>query len=58
MIIVNLKELIAELQKYPENTNVEIYASYDYNYAYAGGNIQEVYYDKEINTIQIYNNEG
>ena len=55
---MNLKELITELQKYPENTNVEIYASYDYNYAYAGGKIQEVYYDKERNIIEIYNNEG
>ena len=46
---MKLRELIEELNKYPNDMFVKIIASYDEGFGHAGGTIQ--YIEKEDNTI-------
>lgn len=39
---MTVKELINELKKYDENTEVKMYASYDCGHCWAGGEIEMV----------------
>lgn len=54
---MTVDELILELKKYPGNSKVEIYGTYDINYS-AGGEIQEVFFDEKNNSVEIWNYNG
>ena len=54
---MTVRELINELEKYPDDMDVEIYASYDAGWSCAGGKIQ--YIEKNLDySISLCNDEG
>ena len=55
---MTVRELIKELQKYPEDMSVQILASYDCGYGYAGGEIQYIEKDNIEYAVNLCNDEG
>ncbi len=55
---VTIKKLIEELKKYPEDTAVEIFSTFDCGHGFAGGWIEEIDYCEDKKKVTLLNYRG
>ena len=54
---MTIRELIEELQKYPDDMVVQVYATYDYGYGLAGGPIRNIKKDDVEYAVNLENDD-
>ena len=54
---MTVREVINELEKYPDDMDVQIMASYDCGFAWAGGRIQYIEKDDREYAVNLCNEE-